>query len=90
MACSAKRDRVSRSAHSPPHQARSSGVEKHQALADVSTREKPASRAQERRWRPAVRLATGTARNGAVQRLPLDEALRRRTEKTRAIKFVQE
>ena len=42
MACSPNADCVSRSAHSPPHQLRSSGVENSQTLADARTSVKPA------------------------------------------------
>ena len=55
--CSANADWVKRSAHRSPHQARSSGVAKHQVEADGTTDEKPTPRAQWSSLRPASQLA---------------------------------
>ena len=56
-AWSANAERVTRSAQSDPHHARSSGVAKHHTLADAVTSAKPAACAQARSRRPAAGLA---------------------------------
>ncbi len=56
---------MTRSAHRPPHHARSSGVVKHQAVAEAAISPNPAARAQESRRRPAsgsARLLRATRR----------------------------
>ena len=56
-AWSANAEPVTRSAQSDPHHARSSGLAKHQTLADAVTSVKPAACAQARSRRPAAGLA---------------------------------
>lgn len=52
-ACAAIAEVRTRSAHMPPHQARSSSSAKHQVLDVAVTSVKPAARAQDSRRRPA-------------------------------------
>ena len=52
IACWAKLERTTRSAHNSPHHERSAGVAKHHELDDVVTSENPARRAHDARNRP--------------------------------------
>ena len=64
--CSASADWVNRSAHRSPHQARSSGVAKHQVDAEGTTEVNPDSRAQWSSLRPASQLAPLSRVSAAV------------------------
>ena len=71
---SAKADCVTRSAHRPPHHARSSGVAKHHTLADGVTSANPAACAHGQQATTRVRLAAVAPGDGVVELEPAVEA----------------